>query len=242
MMKNLGDITKINGAEIEPVDIITEEKIYKVYKYTFPDGKVYIGTTKNTLQERKDCGYQHNKKLTDAIRKVGWQNVRKDIIASGLDQSEAFEEEKRQIALYDSRNENKGYNISLGGKSTFLGLTNTDEHRHYMSNLYKGRKFSAETRKRMSLAQKGKRTGADNPMYGKPKSMETIQKQYDSHRNEMKPIVQFTKEGQFVARYDSVHQASKATGVARSSISGSATGKHVCQRFDWIYEEEVTIG
>lgn len=54
-MKHLGDITKINGAEIETVDVITA----KVYKYTFPDGKVYIGMTTKSLEERRDSGYQH---------------------------------------------------------------------------------------------------------------------------------------------------------------------------------------
>lgn len=37
-MIHLGDITKINGAEIEPV--------WCVYKLTSPDGLIYIGMTK----------------------------------------------------------------------------------------------------------------------------------------------------------------------------------------------------
>lgn len=54
--------------------------IYKIYKYTFPNGKIYIGMTKNSIQYRKDCGYQHNIQLRDAIRNFGWKNISVEIL------------------------------------------------------------------------------------------------------------------------------------------------------------------
>lgn len=53
-MIHLGDITKIDGSKIPPVDVITSGS-YKVYMYRFPDGKAYIGMTRHELQYRKRC-------------------------------------------------------------------------------------------------------------------------------------------------------------------------------------------
>lgn len=49
-MTHVGDITALSGYALPPVDVITggspcqdsAATIYKVYKYTFPDGKVYL--------------------------------------------------------------------------------------------------------------------------------------------------------------------------------------------------------
>ena len=39
------------------------EKAYKVYKYTFPNGMIYIGCTKNSIKERWYSGYKHNSRM-----------------------------------------------------------------------------------------------------------------------------------------------------------------------------------
>jgi len=109
---------------------------YRIYRYTFPDGKVYIGVTKNRIETRRDQGYQHNKALQKAIRSVGWSGMKVEIIEDGLNKSEAYEKEKYYIKKYCSNDPDKGYNISLGGKATFENLHHTEEHKKYMSNLY----------------------------------------------------------------------------------------------------------
>ena len=48
-------------------------KHYKVYQYCFPDGMLYIGMTKNSIEVRRDQGYQHNPRLRQALRDAGWQ-------------------------------------------------------------------------------------------------------------------------------------------------------------------------
>ena len=72
----MGDICKINGAEIEPV--------WCVYKLTSPDGLIYIGMTKNSISKRIECGYQHNDRLREAGRKFGWRNFKHEVLESGL--------------------------------------------------------------------------------------------------------------------------------------------------------------
>lgn len=132
-------------------------KHYKVYQYTFPDGMIYIGTTSKSLQERRDCGYNHNARLKAAMRSCGWRNIEKTILAECTTQEEAFAEEKRLIAEADSTNPQKGYNISFGGKETYAGLLHTEEFKHKMSERYKGRTFSAETLEKMRRCHKSER-------------------------------------------------------------------------------------
>ena len=117
---------------------------YKVYEYIFPDGKIYIGTTKNTIQERRDQGYQHNKALRAAYRLAGWKNVKTVILEEGLSQHDAFEKEIEYISALKANDPAIGYNISRGGKATFKGLKHTQEQKSYMSRLYNGRTFTQE--------------------------------------------------------------------------------------------------
>lgn len=161
-MKHLGDITKINGAEIEAV--------WCVYKLTSPDGLIYIGMTKNSISKRIECGYQHNDRLREAGRKFGWRNFKHEVLESGLSYKEAQEREKYYIALNNATIPSKGYNLSLGGKSTFQGLRHSEETRKKMADAQRGKVVSEETKKRLSEANKGKHCGILSPMYGKPKS------------------------------------------------------------------------
>lgn len=134
-MKHLGDITKINGAEIP-------NRIYKVYKYTFPDGKIYIGTTGQRIQDRRDCGYHHNKPLENAMRVVGWRQIKVDILFSSKSKDDAFDAEVCLIDKYNATDPTIGYNISKGGNATFAGLHHTEEHKQKMRAILSGRKFT----------------------------------------------------------------------------------------------------
>ena len=209
---------------------------YAVYKYTFPDGKIYIGTTKNTIQGRRNCGYQHNAYLKDVAKTVGWENVKTEILDSGLSQAEAFEREQYYIAMMKSNNPDIGVNISNGGKSTFKGLKHTEEAKNKCRMAHIGKAFSEEHRRNLSIAHKGLMVGEKNPLYGIPKSDETIRKQYISHSAEMKPIIQKDVNGNVVGTYFSMHEAERKTGVNRNNIRECANGKRKYSKgFSWEY-------
>lgn len=90
---------------------------YVVYKHTTPSNKVYIGITRidPKLRWRKGEGYDTNAHFYRAIKKYGWDNIKHEIILTGLSKKEAEQMEIELIAKYDSTNKRKGYNISLGG-------------------------------------------------------------------------------------------------------------------------------
>lgn len=90
-------------------------KEYSVYVHTFPDGKCYVGLTRQDPEVRwgsNGWGY-HNQPVYKAIEEFGWLNIDHKVVATGLDKSEAQELEKLLIDEYDSIN--NGYNVSAGG-------------------------------------------------------------------------------------------------------------------------------
>lgn len=93
--------------------------IYKAVSKT--TGKVYIGQTTQTLQERINqhnshaYGRQYNYHFHNAIRKYGPEDFTYEIIEDGIKSIEVLNErEKYWIAYYDSYY--NGYNSTLGGE------------------------------------------------------------------------------------------------------------------------------
>ena len=97
--------------------------LYSVYCHTFPNGKKYIGISKDPKRRWSANGlyYMKQTKIARAINKYGWQNVKHDILVDGLTEEQAKTLEVSLIAQMDTIK--KGYNVSVGGdciKSTYL--------------------------------------------------------------------------------------------------------------------------
>lgn len=90
---------------------------YCVYKHTFPNGKVYIGTTCKKPEERWDSGkgYIGQDRMVRAIIEYGWDNVKHEVLFDGLTKKEAEQKEIELIAEYKSNNAEFGYNARTGG-------------------------------------------------------------------------------------------------------------------------------
>lgn len=137
-------------------------KDYYVYKHTFPNGKVYIGITcqkpkarwangNGYLQVMKNGKYRQPL-MARAVIKYGWDNILHEILFSGLTKEEAECKEKELIAEYKSDNPEFGYNIQHGGD---VGR-HSEETKRKMSEAAKGRKLTAEDRRKISEAKMGK--------------------------------------------------------------------------------------
>lgn len=93
--------------------------MYTVYKHTCPNGKVYIGITKQKPERRwggNGIGYKENEYFYRAIQKYGWNNIKHEIIAEGLTEDEANEMEIDLISQYRANDRSRGYNKHYGGK------------------------------------------------------------------------------------------------------------------------------
>lgn len=92
-----------------------------IYMYTAPNGKHYIGQTKQTIKERrkteKGLGYITCPAFYHAIQKYGGLNNFKLDILEEVDNSLLDKKEEYWINFYNSLIPN-GYNIKKGGNSS----------------------------------------------------------------------------------------------------------------------------
>lgn len=93
------------------------KKIYCVYKHTSPNGKCYIGITKQTLERRSQNGegYSTQRVFYNAIKKYGWNNFKHEILEDNLTHNEACEREIYYISMFKSNQSKYGYNTTSGG-------------------------------------------------------------------------------------------------------------------------------
>ena len=135
------------------------EKKYTVYIHRLPNGKVYVGitSTKPEWRWQRGNGYKSNKRFFNAIQKYGWENISHEIVATGLTKQAACDLEKMLIQGYNSNNEDYGYNYSIGGELSALGVTRSEEAKKHLSELKKGvstGKQSEETKRKRSESLK----------------------------------------------------------------------------------------
>lgn len=104
------------------------KRIGYIYKYSFPNGKVYIGQTRTSVQQRhyvhmSDARKKGRGTLCDvALAKYGEiqpetiETIEVDETESTQLQELLNEAEIKWIKFYDSTNKQKGYNIQQGGE------------------------------------------------------------------------------------------------------------------------------
>lgn len=220
---------------------------YCVYIHTNRfNNKVYVGITMQDVQDRwkNGSGYREDEQpvFAMAIKKYGWENFDHIIFAENLTEQEAKYIEILLIALYKSNckrytNPQYGYNMTDGGdgmsghhhsKETHKKLSDKTKERFANPENHPlfGKHFSEESREKMSAAQKGKHIGEKNPFYGKHHTEESVKKNKLSHKHEAKTVEQYTTDGELVATFFSIHDASKATGINRQCISFCIQGKY----------------
>lgn len=182
--KALGDLSSSDdlltlniNTEVDHMNLSCYDKLFKVYVYTSPKGKRYIGITSKSTSERWGIGgnaYKSNVHFWNAIQKYGWDNFTHEIVASDLSLTDACELETTLIAEYDTMNPDHGYNHTTGGnwstpdKATRLKLSeaqkriNSDpEYLKKKSERLLGHPTSIETRMKISHANTGKKRSAE---------------------------------------------------------------------------------
>ena len=165
--------------------------MYSVYKHEAPNGKVYIGITKQEPHKRwlNGKGYQKQQHFFNAILKYGWGNIKHEVLFSGLTKEEAEAKEIELIAKYKSNQRVYGYNRENGGHVNKV----SDETRKLLSDINKGKHHTEKTCKRLKELeterwkdpeyrknQVEKRLEKTPWNKGKPPSLETRQKQREA--------------------------------------------------------------
>lgn len=124
--------------------------------------KIYIGMTKNINirwrnngeEYKPPKGKENTRPFYNAIKKNGWENFQKEIIEDDLTFEEACNREIYYIAFFDSRNKEKGYNISEGGSGGrmylehprgMLGKKHSEEHKEMHAERYREKELNPMT-------------------------------------------------------------------------------------------------
>lgn len=191
-----------------------------IYRYTAPNGKIYIGQTisethrkavhRNQAKNPKD--YFHK-----AIAKYGFDAFKYDVIFRTASKDESRLKfllntmESYYIRKFQSNNPDIGYNLTTGGEG-FSG------------------KHSEETKKKMSESHRG----LDNHQKGRNHNdISKVQIAQTKMGGEY-VINQYTKEGVFIASYPTYVEAAKAVGALKTSIHNCTTGlSKTCKGFIW---------
>lgn len=125
-----------------------------VYCHISPSGKVYIGISHKTLEQRSGSGSNYySKYFKNAIKKYGWDNFKHITLIDKLSWEEACECEKYLISKYKTNNPKFGYNLTEGGEGCF-GYHHTEISKQKISNHNKGKCVSKDTREKLSIKLK----------------------------------------------------------------------------------------
>lgn len=221
--------------------------------HILPNGKVYVGITRQKPTKRWLCGkgYQKQPYFYNAILKYGWNNIEHKILCDGLTKEGAEQKEKELIAIHKSNQREFGYNIANGGQAN--GNV-ADETREKLREANIGKHHNEATRKKFSMIQKqrwqdaeyranqiekrlGKKTwnkGKSTPENVRQKQSEAKLNKYvgEKHWNSKRIINLDTN-----TIYESIGMAAKSLNIVNGShiIAVCKGKKKTAYGFHWAY-------
>lgn len=208
------------------------EKEYVVYLHINKlNNKVYVGITKFTtnpnIRWADGRGYKYSIKFKNAIAKYRW-NTFKHIVICKTNKRKAVVLETSLIAYY--KRKDLSYNIANGGEGS---SSVSEETKSRLSRILKGKvrnkesvHRAVETRKRLGeytynpywLWNNRDFKGEKNPMYGKKHTEEALRKKY-------KRVLQYNKNNELIAEYESVKEAAKAINKSCTHVVSALRGR-----------------
>lgn len=205
------------------------ENIYKIYCYTFPNGKKYIGQTKRTIEERAGANgydYRSSPLLYHAIQKYGWNNIQKEILEDNLTLDEANRQEKYYIKLYQTTNTNFGYNLTIGGDG------NCKSDYDWVHQLWLQGKTVGEIEDITGYSKKVVDRALNRYGIGGSTRIARSAGQYLA-----KTIHQYDMTGKYIQTFSSMGEAERATGTPHGNIIKVLKGERKsANKFRWSEE------
>lgn len=194
-------------------------RTFYIYCHTAPNGKRYVGQTRNRPEQRwsNGHGYDSQQHFRRAIEKYGWDNFEHVVLCSVSSKEDADFLERWFISRWDTCNPDKGYNRAAGGAGP-CGVPWDDERKQAFSEYM---------------------SGENNPMYGKHHSPETIalmsknrsgkfispeMREFrtgvllKANKDRQIPVRQLDLDGNLIATYAGVSEAEKVNGFNHASI------------------------
>lgn len=206
-----------------------------IYMYTSPSDKKYVGQTirlKKRIEQHIQSAYDeksaaYNCAFHKAIRKYGIENFKFEILEENIPREKLDEREEYWIEKMESFGD-KGYNLTKGGNGN-KGRIWSAEQREAQSKRIKGRHTgpcSEETKKKISLANKGKGLGTH-------RSEEVKRKISEHNARAVVKKITFANSGIYHDKefypglcFESVTEAAQYFNVALNTLSSIKHGKY----------------
>ena len=130
--------------------------MYYIYKITNTiNNKVYIGKSKNVnsrwIQHKSCARLGFKTRFYNAIRKYNEDSFKIEVLEESNDEKFIYDREQYWIALFDSTNKSKGYNMGLGGEGNRATDISHDTRLKY--SLRSRARYDAETADRLRKAK-----------------------------------------------------------------------------------------
>lgn len=211
------------------------------------NGKVYVGQTKHKPEDRwkrNGSGYKAGI-FRFAINKYGWDNFEHIIVKTNLTKKEADDLEIALIKYYKSLK--MSYNITDGGEGT-TGMKMSEESRRKMSVARKGKVkcpeyLKLEISKRFKGIPKSQETRSkiSKALKGKPKSEIAKLRMRQNHvYTRLTPVLKYDRLLNLICEYPSIAEASRDTNILSTHISRCARGKKsTAGGFIWKYKNNI---
>lgn len=193
--------------------------MYTVYQHIFPNGKRYVGVTRNRVEKR--WGYRGSNYKSQivgrAIEKYGWDNIRHEVFAVCDTKEQAERLERWLVKRFDTTNPAHGYNVLPGGDVSANDAT--PEMRYKLGNGSRGRRRTEEEKRKISDGcKRAFNRPESNGCFGRKASEKTKEKMREAHAYIAKPVDCYTKDGKFVCRFGTINEAAQFVGGAGSSV------------------------
>jgi group I intron endonuclease len=228
-----------------------------IYKITNPEGKIYIGLSKNI--ELRWNSYRNRSGMTKtstfklSLDKYKYEDHIFEIIEEVINDNKLLRERERYWINYYQSNIN-GLNDNRGGCGPG---SHTDGSKQKISSALKGKPkpddfgekrskefYTDEWKQKISQSNKGRISPNKGKIgYNKGKIMTDDQKQKISlsllgkkkpNAGGNKPVQQYTTDGQFIAEYKSVSEAHRLTDIPQAGISLCCNNKRMSSGgFKW---------
>lgn len=201
--------------------------MYKIYCFTFPNGKKYVGQTRQEIQKRWfPKNYEYNKEMYQDIQNFGWENIEKEVLEIVKTKEKALDREEYYISLYETTNEEKGYNKAYRC-SGCLRVSREE--------------VLKEWKEGKTVKQITESLGCSRSLIGRILTEEGIsqrERRQRGHRSGRK-ILQYTLDNKLIAEYESLMEAEEKTGYSNRNICSCCLGRaKTAYGYIWKYSEK----
>ena len=196
-----------------------ENRKFTVYSHKSPEGKIYYGTTCQSLSQRFRGGKSYIKScvrsgFSSDIQKFGWDNFEHSIIATNLSLNDALELEEKLILECPKE---LSYNVCANSVDRH-DLSLDEEHKEIVSKsiskYWKEHYYEAYSNVKRGIRE-------DIPSRYDDRKIEAMKKKgfNGCSSPKCKPVNQYTMDGKFIRRYNSITEAYMATRINDGTIA-----------------------